>query len=263
MREDGEDPKHCVPSHSKGAQRRRRLTRGLARWDFDRKLCAEPTRRVCRITLTLADGDPAAGFGKVREFWRRVRQTWLGTRYFCWMELQRSGRVHYHCIWLNPPHQKRVNLLAWIDKAWGAGRTQVRFSDRRSDISQDIDYALGYAKKMGKKSYQQLYDDAPRELRTFMSQRLDIPPTRVDEHLELDVWQYHPEQLHGYGADRGPGPGAPRLLDLSQGYIEYVGRRTHDVTPGGRCSALDWRRPRPGSKRPVLKYRSPPRAGTA
>jgi len=211
----------------------------VARWDFDRRLCAEPTRRIATITLTVPEADPEAAIGRVYAFWARVRQTWLGTRYFCWLELQRRGAVHYHCIWLNPPHMKRVNLLAWVDKAWGHGRTQVRFSDGHRGIQREVDYAIDYSKKMGRKSYQQRYDDVPSQLRTFMSQRLEIPPTEVDKHLERDVYQYYPESVVFDPEKPGQSIYVPEHLEL-------VGKLEHILPAGGRCSALDHRRPKRG-----------------
>jgi hypothetical protein len=249
MRAHGEVPRTYQPSHSKGAQRKRRLARGLLRWDFDRQLCAEPTRRIATVTLTVADADPQAAVGLVYRFWRRVRQQWLGTRYFCWLELQARGAVHYHCVWLNPPHVKRVNLIAWVARQWEGGRTQVRFADGRGGLRREVDYALGYAKKMGKKAYQQRYDDVPRQLRTFMSQRLEIPPKEVDEHLELEVWEYHgPTLVKDFDS---PDSGV-RTTYIPEELV-YVGTRVHDVPPGGRCTALDRRRPK----------RGPPAAGHA
>lgn len=245
MRSDGDPMTHVVPSHSKGAQRRRRLGRGLARWDFDRQLCAEPTRRIATLTLTVPERDPEAAIGRVYRFWSLVRHRWLGTRYFCWLELQARGAVHYHCVWLNPPHVKKVNLLAWVDRAWGGGRTQVRFSDGRNGLKRELDYALGYAKKMGKKAYQQLYDQVPRELRTFMSQRLEIPPHEIDPHLELDVWRYHAENVW-------LDPNKPGHSQYFGPYLELVGHRQHTVPVPGQCSALLKKR-----------LRAPPRFRTA
>lgn len=235
IREDRSTGRVSVPSHSKASQRRRRLKRGVARWDFDRQLCAEPTRRICTVTLTVPETDARASIGRVMAFWKKVRQTWLGTRYFCWLELQKEGRIHYHCVWLNPPHLRRVNLLAWVDRAWGAGRTQVRFSDGRAGLQRELDYALKYTDKMTRKAYQQKYDEVPRELRTFMSQRLEIPPRVVDEHLTRDVYEYHAAGL--------------QLLELKPGhselvseYLVYSHTEEHAVPPGGRCAALEHRR---------------------
>lgn len=227
----------CQPSHSKGAQRRRRLARGIARWDRDRQLCAEPTRRIATITLTIPEKDPEAAIGRVYDFWRRVRQQWLGTRYFCWLELQERGAVHYHCVWLNPPNLKRVNLIAWVQKAWGGGRTQVRFSDGSPGLKREVEYAVNYAKKMGRKAHQQRYDEVPRELRTFMSQRLEIPGEELDLHCDRDVWQYHGEEVVHLDDHRG----ASYKFDW---HLELVAKVEHICPPGARCSALDWRRAR-------------------
>ena len=235
MRDKDEPMTTSLPARSKGQQRKRRLARAVERWDFDRRLCAEPTRRVARITLTLRDPDPEQAIGRVYDFWRRVRQQWLGTRYFCWLELHKRGQVHYHCIWLNPPHMKKVNLLAWVDRAWGQGRTQVRFSDGRVGIERALNYVTNHTKKMGKKAYQQRYDDVPPQLRTFMNQRLEIPPEEVDKHLDRDVWAYHPTEIRLVS-------GRPGFNELVEGYLELIGRLVHVVPPAGRCSALDHRR---------------------
>jgi len=213
----------------------------LARWDHDRQLCAEPTRRIATVTLTVPERDPGAAIGRVYRFWAKVRRQWLGTRYFCWLELQARGAVHYHCVWLNPPRVKRVNLLAWVDRAWGEGRTRVRFSDGRQGLEREIAYAEKYAHKMGRKAYQQRYDEVPRELRTFMSQRLEIPGPVLDQHRDRDVWAYHEAKVY-----RG---------ELVDERLELVGQLEHVVPSWGRCSALDHRRARPG--RPPAK-RAPP-----
>lgn len=242
MHAEGEPRRLLDLSHSKGAQRRRRLARGVARWDFDRQLCAEPTRVIATVTLTIPEKDPEAAIGRVYAFWARVRRQWLGARYFCWLELQARGAVHYHCVWLNPPHLKRNQLKAWVAKAWGAGRTQVRFAPGRDGLRRELDYALNYTKKMGRKSYQQRYDEVPRELRTFMSQRLEIPPKEVDKHLDQDVWAYRGENVVPI-ADH---PGFTRLLPE---HLEYIGHLEHVVPPGGRCSALEHRRAKRGPPR--------------
>jgi len=230
--------------HSKGAQRRRRLKRGVARWNLDRQLCAEPTRRVATVTLTVRSDEPEAAIGRVYRFLARVRRQWLGTRYFCWLELQRRGAVHYHLVWLNPPSLGRVDLIAWVQRAWGSDRTQVRFKDVRDGLQSELDYVMGYAKKMGRKSYQQRYDEVPRELRTFMSQRLEIPPKELDGHMSRDEYLYVPEAT--YRGERVPE------------HLEVVGHVDHVVPPGGRCSALDKRR-----LRSLPAARAPGRSGSA
>lgn len=230
MREDDVPLRCAVPPSTKTCRRKRRLQRGIHIWDLDRRLCAEPTRRVARLTLTLEDDDFEAAFGRVRDFWRKVRQQWLGTRYFCWLELTARGRVHYHGVWLNPPHLKRVDLLAWVARAWGS-RTQVRFTPvARGGLQAELDYALGYAKKLGRKSYQQRYDQVPRELRTFMSQRTEIPVPKLAEHIDRDVWRYVPESV-----DQGVQQPA---------YLLFVEHLEHQLGYTQRCTALDWRRPK-------------------
>lgn len=241
MREGDEaiGPAHITSTRA--ARRRRRLQRGLHVWDLDRRLCAEPTTRIATITLTLASADLDDAYGRVRDFWRRARQTFIGMRYFCWLELQARGQVHYHAVWLNPPHQKRGNLLAWVDRWWGLGRTRVRFNGDRRAIQDQVDYALGYAKKMGRKAYQQRYEAVPRQLRTFMNQRLEIPPAELARHLDRDVWEYVPE-----GVVAG---------ELREEHLRFVEHLVHEVPDRGRCTALDWRRPRPGA---AAGRRAPP-----
>lgn len=232
------------PDRSKGAQRRRRLARGVDRWDLDRRMCAEPVRRVARVTLTIPEAEPEAAIGRVYRFLAKVRRNWLGTRYFCWLELQRRGAVHYHMTWLNPPDLRRVDLVAWVAREWGHGRTQVRFTGGRHSLEQELDYVRGYAKKMGRKSYQQRYDGVPRQLRTFMSQRLEIPGPELDHAFDRDVWEW-----------RSAGQG--RRRDIHPVLVR-VGYRQHVVPAGGRCTALDHRRPRARSWRspPILRARN-------
>jgi len=203
------------------------------------------------VTLTLASGADDAGYGRVREFWRRVRQRWLGTRYFCWLELQRSGRVHYTCIWLNPPNVRRVNLLAWVDHAWGAGRTQVRFSDGRRGLEYQLRYAEKYAEKMKAKAYQQRYDLVSPKLRTFMSQRLEIPPKVLAQHRERDLYEFR-------GAAYGVQELGGGYDERAEAYLEKVGHETHDLPWGARCSAADHRRPKRGP--PRARWDLPPAA---
>lgn len=229
--------KHAVPSHSKGAQRRRRLHRAVDRWDADRRLCAEPSRRVAHITLTMNTDDVEAAYGQVKRFWAAARQRWLGLRYFCWLELQRSGRVHYEAIWLNYPLRSEVDLFAWVDHAWGVGRTSVRRLHGPGGAERMVDYARNYAKKMGRKSYQQRYDEVPRGLRTFMSHQLETPVKILEQHQTRDVWSYYGEQL----APIAERPGHTRYVAP---YLVHVGQLEHVVPPGGRCTAADYRKER-------------------
>src|SRR5262249_19022463 len=163
--------------------------------------------------------------------------------YFCWLELTRKGRVHYHWVWLNPPHQREVNLQYWVAKAWGA-RTQVRFSAVADRALQDeIEYALGYAKKLGRKSYQQRYEAVPRQLRTFMSQRLEIPGQDLDAHIDRDEYRYKAEEVIAG--------------ELVAAHLVFVKHIEHVFGERGYCSALESRRPKAGNH---LERRGPPRA---
>jgi hypothetical protein len=227
----GEHPNPTAPlNKSKSARRRRSLTRGFRLWNEDRTLCAERTRRAALVTLTVPEAEPEAALGLARDFWARVRRTWLGTRYFCWLELQGRGAVHYHAIWLNPPHRRLVDLQAWVDRAWGHGRTQVRFRNAQW-VNQDAgDYMQKYARKIGGKRYQQYYEDLPRELRTFMNQRLEIPPDELEHRLDREDWRYIGESV--------------REGELVEPHLVLLGDLRHEVPPGGRCTALDHRRPR-------------------
>ena len=227
------------PNHTKSAQRRRRLWRGVDCWDLDRQLCAEPTRRVALITLTTGEDDPLAMQGRAMAFWKKVRQTYIGTRYFCWLEVHKRGQFHYQAMWLNPPHRLRRDVVHWVDRWWGEGRTQVRFKDGRWANSQAASYVTGYAKKMGSKAYQQYYDHAPRELRTFMSQRLEIPPKYLVNHRDHPDYRYVPE--HTVGGE------------LIEEMLVLVGHIQHQVERGGYCTAIDHRRPK--------RSRAPPAGG--
>jgi hypothetical protein len=190
-----------------------------------------------------------------------VRQTFLGTRYFCWAELQRRGQVHYHAVWLNPPGRRRADLVRLVDRWWRIGRTQVRFKDARWADRDMLAYALKYADKMGRKRYQQAYDGMPARLRTFMSQRLEIPPAELKNHIDRDVYQYTPahwergRQYFCIDADGAPTSSGPQQRgQWLEESLQLVGRIIHQVDPEHRCSALDHRRPRrrkresPGAK---------------
>ena len=226
----GEARKRVRPSHTRTAQRRRRLCRGVDVWNLDRQLCAEPTRRVALITLTTGSDDVLAMQGRAMAFWKHVRQTYIGTRYFCWLELHKRGQVHYHALWLNPPHRRRRDVVHWVDRWWGEGRTQVRFKDAAWVERDGTAYITGYAKKMGNKTYQQNYEDVPSSLRTFMSQRLEIAPKDLAKHLDRDDWRYVPAHTAGG--------------QLLEEYLVLVGRIQHQVERNGYCSAIDKRRPK-------------------
>lgn len=229
-----------VPSRTRTAQRRARLRRGLERWNLDRLECPEPTWRIATVTLTIPEDDPAAAIGRVYKFLAKVRQRWLGTRYFCWLEVQKRGAPHYHMLWLNPPSFAKVNLQAWVARAWGEGRTQVKFKRGREALQHELEYALKHTDKMGKKAYQQRYEDIPSQLRTFMTQRLDYTMDDLDHQLPQQSVRYVPETVYA-------GQYYPPFLEL-HGVME------HRVPIGGHCTQPLVRR---------QPYRKKPRGPTA
>lgn len=242
------------PAVRRAAGRKRRLDRGYRMWDLDRRLCPEPTRRAILVTFTTRPDEQANLADAQRRFWRRVRETWVGTRYFAWMELHRSGAIHYHAWWINPPHAKRVHLTAWVERTWGLGRTNVRFPRDRFSEAYMASYVAGYVKKMGRKQYQQAYADIPRELRTFMTQRTDIPVSELKDHIDHDVYEYLGEGVvPTYAAESGPG-----RWELRGASLRFVERRVHSVPRGGHCSAIAKRRDRP---RP--RWDAPPTPGVS
>lgn len=227
--ETGEGPKRQVPlSRSRGHRRYARLVRGGARWLQDVQLCPERVDRVWAITLTTIDKDPEAAYGRAMTFWRRVRQRFLGARYFCWAELQRRGAVHYHAVWLNPPQIGRTRMYRLIDHLWGPGRTQVRAHDAAWLEQKGMGYLLDYAKKKGGKQYQQDYEQLPTGIRVFMNQQLEIPARVLDDHRDRPLFQ------HRWG-------GLGRADEWDE-YLELTGRIIHAVPEGGYCSAVHYRR---------------------
>ena len=240
MREDYVATSVPIAPRTKAYYRRKRLKQGLACWDLDRRMCAEATHRVAVLTFTVPDEDPEAARGWIRDFWRKVRQRWLGTRYFCWLELQRRGAVHYHAVWLNPPPMWRSNLVAWVHTHWGHGRTQVRFKHALNGLKDELEYAMKYTDKMKWKAYQQRYDEVPSTLRTFMCQRLEIPPSELRKHLSRpDCWYIPATLSEGH---------------YVEAHLLYAGELEHVVPLTGYCTAYDHRRVR---KRAVRLQRAP------
>jgi hypothetical protein len=221
MHADMEGKRIPLAQQSKGAQRRRRLARGLARWDAERKELATPWRSLAVVVLTLPPEPPEKSQGRIYKFLAKMRRQWLGTRYFCWLELQRNGTVHYNVIWLDPPRVPHKQMYAWVHHAWGAGRTQYRVKYARDALGRALEYAEKYTRKMRWKAYQQAYDQVPRTLRTYMNQRLQAPLKDVDDTIEKDLWAYH---------DAGWFAGSWRAA-----YLEYAGHFNHYIPPGGRC----------------------------
>lgn len=239
------------PAQRRAAGRKRRLHRGLLSWDLDRRLCPEATRRAVLLTFTIRDDEQHQVVDAMRRFWRQAREKWPGMRYFCWLELTKRGQMHYHAWWLNPPNAKRVHLASWVQHTWRLGYSKVAWPRDRWSEAYMTQYVLGYVKKMGAKAYQQQYADLPRGIKTYMTQRTDIPVTELVKHLDGQVWAYEGETSIRVDADDG-GPGRWEYVGPQ---LRYVADREHQVPAGGYCSAVDHARRR---KRP--RWHLPPPA---
>lgn len=104
MRTALENPIHCTPAdQSRGARRRRSLRRGIDLWHADTAPRAHARTRVALLALTVADADPMAARGAIRDFWHAFRERYGKRAYFSWAELQRRGEIHYHAMIVTPP----------------------------------------------------------------------------------------------------------------------------------------------------------------
>jgi hypothetical protein len=150
--------------------------------------------KAAQVTLTVAAREQEAAQGHITRFWKKVNDTWGQQRFFWWMEMQKRGQVHYHALWLNPPHLGRNRLKAWVSRTWGDDRTQVRFRSSREYEREKAEYVLAYAKKMGAKAYQQDYEEVMPSLRTFGNQRLQYDGRELDNHRDRELVLYVPAQ---------------------------------------------------------------------
>jgi hypothetical protein len=182
-------------------------------------------RSVAELTLTFENPDYAAAQGEISRFWHEVRARFPRARYFCWLELHRDGRLHYHALWLNPPPRHQFDLHQDVARIWRNGRTRGRRKWPKDWSQHSLDYVLAYAKKIGKKAYQQDYDQLPTALRTFMSQRLGYDLALLDRHRDSIIARYVPEvsDLHRY---------VPAQLELVGEWLHGPGRWC-DVRRGG------------------------------
>lgn len=232
----------------RAAARRRRLHHGVELWNLDLQLSGERPARAVLLTFTITGDWQAEAQNRMRRFWNDVRNTWYGARYFCWAELTAAGQLHYQAWWVNPPHEKRVNLIAWVKKHWGDDRTNVRFPRKRLTDTSMLEYVRKYVYKMGKKSYQQRYSTMPSDFRTFMTQRTDVPPAILKDHVDRDDWEFIGQHLELDREKRGASVLVPARLVCR-------GRLQHVVPYGASCSAILHRRPR---ARPRRAWHRPP-----
>lgn len=183
---------------SRGERRRRSLCRGIARWHLDTLASTRGRPRVLRLALTSEDPDPLAVRGAIRAFWTGFRNQFGRHRYFSWAELQLRGAVHYHALIVDPPWRLRRHADRWIRRHWPHARIQpdITFQEWSWFTANAGRYVRNYAKKRplnsqsipgtvsGSKAYQQDYDQLPREIRTWESNRLAHRVAELLEHLD-------------------------------------------------------------------------------
>lgn len=203
MRSDLDEPRNVdLSDQSPPARRRRRLCRGIDRWVTGTSIAGLPSGRVLLVALTFADADPTAARGAIRTFWQHYRKT-FGTRpYFSWTELQFRGAVHYHAILINPPWKTRGDAVRWIVPHWphASITPSLEWRPKSWFVEKGGNYVKKYARAPEKsrlagarpvpsdvehqvdKSYQQAYEDLPREIRTYEHSVLPWLMSEIDEH---------------------------------------------------------------------------------
>ena len=214
MRVEQDPPLRVDVTASKTLGRKRRLGRGVDRWtrDVSTSWRAPGARRVPaaggdkspgpkirkpgEVALILLTNQPTleSAYGAARNFWKRCRDRWGELTYFCWMELTREGLPHYHAILVNPPRGWwSREVKADLEQYWGNRFVKCKRRDAAWFSRAAGAYVGSYAKKFGTKDYQQDYDDVPRELRTFMCNRLEHPVAELEQHEDHWKGRYVPE----------------------------------------------------------------------
>lgn len=153
------------------------------------------------MALLLLTNKPTmeAAYDAVRQFWQRCRARWgRDLTYFCWLELTEAGLPHYHAMWVNPPADfwKR-ETKTWLEWAWGNRFVKRKWKDADWFRERSGAYVGSYAKKMGAKSFQQNYDEVPRQLHTFMSNRLEHQVAELREHETRYEADFIPRRFSG------------------------------------------------------------------
>lgn len=176
------------------------------------------------MALVLLTGQPdlETAYGAARQFWMRARDRWGDLTYFCWLELTQAGAPHYHALVVNPPpgfYSRETK--AWLEWAWGNRFVKLKKRDADWFERQAGAYVGQYAKKFGHKDYQQDYDEVPRELRTFMSNRTAHPLEELREHESKWLAVYIGDQVDA------------ATHSVVEPYIRLDGRDVHHCAPGG------------------------------
>jgi len=151
-----------------------------------------------------------AARGAIRDFWQAFRVRYGKRPYFSWAELQARGAIHYHAIIVNPPWRLVRNARRWIKANWTLQwiTPRVDFEDSRWFHRRAGWYVRQYAKSPEKlppinpgyrpsadgelerkpraraKSYQQDYENMPREIRTWECNRLRERVAYLDKHRD-------------------------------------------------------------------------------
>ena len=201
-REPLREPKHLDPpgSRSRGERRRKSLRRGIALWHADTLARARARPRVWLIGLSVAEPDPMVARGAIKRFWHDFRDAYGRRPYFSWAELQRRGAIHYHAIVVGPPWRRARDARRWVQRHWPLASIQPSVEERdwRWFAEKGGAYVRKYASDKWQprsasrgagvpdKSYQQEYDDLPREIRTWESSRRQYAEAELRQHM--DAW---------------------------------------------------------------------------
>lgn len=190
-----------------------------------------------------------AAYGAARAFWQALRDRYGELTYFCWLELTAAGLPHYHAMLTNPPPGffSRSNK-AWLEEQWGNRFVKLAWRDAEWFARAAGAYAGSYVKKMGHKAYQQSYEEVPRELRTFMCNRLDHPSEVLALHESR--WQTTLVDREWTGSSNVPVEPYIRLdVQLrhvcAPGGLAYVTKRQHE---SGRHRQVQQPRPVPACR---------------
>jgi hypothetical protein len=187
-----------IKERSRGERRRRSLRRGIDLWHVDTSANLRARARVALIALTVAADDPMVARGAIRDFWHAFRDKYGRSPYFSWAELQHRGAIHYHAIIADSPWKRRRDAVRWIQAHWKLATIQPSYEtrDRAWFIARAGDYVKAYAKEKWRpylnqgtpgrvdKSYQQDYDQLPREIRTWECARLSHRVREVMQHTD-------------------------------------------------------------------------------
>lgn len=178
------DPVRLEVQRTRAQGRKRRLRRGIDRWIRDVRWFRRPRRKVLLLAFTFTDARHEAALGAIRNLWHQYRKMDEQPTYFAWLELQQRGAVHYHVLLVDPPFALERDARRWFTRHWPHSAIQPHVQTKRPEwfTREAAGYVGAYAKKMGRKAYQQDYDELPSALRTFVCDRLWAPAAEHERH---------------------------------------------------------------------------------